>query len=116
VQRAQHFQDNGHLYLTFRQAALDFLPCQASSIACECLFSAGGEIATKRRVQLGSDRFEELQIMKSAWKKDIEDFASWNSGEVEEVDDSMREYEDWLTADQEWGQWDDAEAEIISHN
>ena len=52
--------------------------------------------------------------MKSAWRKDVDDFTSWNSGEVEEVDDTMKEYEDCLTADQEWGQWDDTEDEICS--
>jgi hypothetical protein len=47
-------QDNGAEYPTLRRIALDFLPCQASSVACERLFSAGGEVATKRRAQLGA--------------------------------------------------------------
>jgi hypothetical protein len=61
-----YFQDNGSQFPTFQRVALDFLPCQASSVACERLFSSGGEIATKQRAQLGAERFEELQIMKFA--------------------------------------------------
>lgn len=105
-------KDNGHRYPTFRRVALDFLPCQASSVACERLFSAGGEIATKRRAQLGAERFEELQIMKFAWRKNINDFASWNSTQVEEVEDKLMEFKDFLTADREQAEWDNAEDEI----
>jgi hypothetical protein len=92
---------------------LDFLPCQASSVACERLFSAGGEIATKQRAQLGTERFEELQLMKFAWRHSIDDLASHNSEEVEEVDDGMKEYQDFLAADQELKEWDVSENEII---
>ena len=41
-------QDNGATFPTLCCIALDFLPCQASSVACERLFLAGGEVATKR--------------------------------------------------------------------
>lgn len=92
---------------------MDFLPCQASSVACERLFSAGGEIATKRRAQLGAERFEELQLMKSAWKNKINDLASYNSEQVEEIDDGMNEYQDFLAADQELEEWDVSEHEIV---
>jgi hypothetical protein len=92
---------------------LDFLPCQASSVACERLFSAGGEIATKRRAQLGAERFEELQLMKFAWRSRIEDLASYNSEKVEEIDDGMREYQDFLAADKELEDWDVTEDEIV---
>ena len=54
--------------------------------------------------------------MKSAWRKEIDEFASWNSEQVEEVDDSTNEYEEFLTADQEWGEWDNVEDEIILWN
>lgn len=93
---------------------MDFLPCQASSVACERLFSSGGEIATKRRAQLGAKRFEELQIMKFAWRDDNIDIAASNSAEVEEIDDSVRVYEDLLAADEEQGEWDQIEDEISS--
>jgi len=92
---------------------LDFLPCQASSVACERLFSAGGEIATKRRAQLGADRFEELQLMKFAWRNKIDDLASYNSKQVEEIDDGMKEFQDFLAADQELEEWDVTEHEIV---
>ena len=106
-------KDNGHRYPTFRCVALDFLPCQVSSVVCERLFSAGGEIATKRRAQLGAEQFEELQIMKFAWKKIIDDHASWNLEQVEEVDDCLVEYKDFLSADRDQVAWDDSEEEIL---
>jgi len=109
-----YFQDNGSLFPTFRRVALDFLPCLASSVPCERLFSSGGEIATKRRAQLGAARFEELQVMKFAWRNDVDDLASWNSSQVEEVDNSAKEYEDLLVADTEQGEWDQTEDEISS--
>jgi hypothetical protein len=92
---------------------LDFLPCQAFSVACECLFSAGGEITTKRCAQLGSKWFEELQLMKFAWRNRINDLASYNSEQIEEIDDSMKEYQDFLAADQELEEWDVTEHEIV---
>jgi hypothetical protein len=92
---------------------LDFLPCQASSVACERLFSAGGEIATKRRAQLGADRFEELQIMKFAWRHRVDDIALYNSEQVEVIDDGIKEFQDFLAADKEQEEWDITEHEII---
>jgi hypothetical protein len=92
---------------------LDFLPCQASSVACKHLFSTGGEIATKQRAQLGAERFKELQLMKFAWRNRIDNIASYNSNLVEEIDDSPKEYQDFLAADQEQDGWDDSEHEIV---
>jgi hypothetical protein len=111
-----YFQDNGSLFPTFRRVALDFLPCQASSVACERLFSSGGEIATKRRSQLGAERFEELQIMKFAWRNNTMDLASSNSDHVEQVDNDTKEYGDLLAADEEQGKWEQSEDEVISSN
>jgi hypothetical protein len=105
------WQDHGHRYPTLRRVALDFLPCQASSVPCERLFSGGGEIATKRRARLGAQRFEELQMMKFAWRNNIGDLAAWNSAQVEEVDE-LKEYEDFLLGDEEQGVWDLTEDEI----
>ena len=104
---SNHFlQDNGAGYPTLRRIALDFLPCQASSVACERLFSAGGEVATKRRAQLGAARFEELQMMKFAWRNNIRSLAAWNSSQIEEVDDEITQYADMLVADQDFEEWD----------
>jgi hypothetical protein len=105
------WQDHGHRYPTLRRIALDFLPCQASSVPCEHLFSGGGEIATKRRARLGAQRFEELQMMKFAWRNNIGDLAAWNSAQVEEVDE-LKEFEDFLLGDEEQGDWDLGEDEI----
>ncbi|KAM6502313.1 hypothetical protein JOM56_002290, partial [Amanita muscaria] len=56
----------------------DVLPVQASSVPCECLFSGSKQTATDRRARLGSDRFEELELMKFSWKKNLIDIATWN--------------------------------------
>jgi hypothetical protein len=66
---------------------LDVLPIPASSVPCERLFSAAKEIADDRRSRLGSKKFEELQIMKFAWRSNISNLAAWNSNEVEEIDE-----------------------------
>ena len=46
--------------------------------------------------------------MKSAWKGDFTDFAAWNSGEIEEVDMQLEDYEDCLATDKEAASWDKA--------
>jgi hypothetical protein len=92
---------------------LDFLPCQASSVACKHLFSAGGKIATKQCAQLGFEWFKEPQLMKFAWRNRIDDLASYNSEQVEEINDGMKEYQDFLAADQELEEWDVTEHKIV---
>jgi hypothetical protein len=78
--------------------ALDYLPCPASSVPCEHLFSTSKEIADDRRSRLGAKKFEELQIMKFAWRNNIPNLAAWNSVEVEEIDGD--EYQEMLAADE----------------
>ena len=46
---------------------------------------------------MGLNKFEELQIMKFAWRNNIPDLAAWNSGLVEEVD--LEEFRVLLSAD-----------------
>jgi hypothetical protein len=75
-------------------------------VSCERLFSAGGEVATKRRSRLGAGRFEELQVMKFAWRKEIDDLAAWNSSQLEEIDDEITQYKDMLVAEQDFDEWD----------
>ena len=77
-----------------------------SSIPCKQLFSAGGKIATKRCSQLGVAHFKELQVMKSMWKNNVTDLATWNLNQVEEVHDEMGDYQDLLVADGERAKWD----------
>lgn len=92
------------------QVALDILPSQASSVPCEHLFSSSKQVATDRRASLGGQRFEELQLMKFAWRHRVVDVAAWNSSEIEQVD--LEEYKDFLTADVEQDEHD-LEAEVL---
>ncbi|KIM61894.1 hypothetical protein SCLCIDRAFT_120712 [Scleroderma citrinum Foug A] len=55
------------IYPTLFLMAQDVCRIPASSVPCEHLFSAGGQIATDRRSRLGSDQFEQLQILKHGW-------------------------------------------------
>src|SRR5258708_32571051 len=77
--------------------ALDILPCHASSVPCEWLFSASKQTADYRRASLGTKEFAELQLMKFAWRSKITDVASSNSDQVEPVD--LGEYCDMLEYD-----------------
>lgn len=99
-------------YPTLARIALDILPIQASSVPCERLFSGGQEVATKRRAQLGAERFEEIQMTKFAWRDDIYDHAAFNSRVVEEIDE-MQTYREMLNEDTEAAQWDMDEDEIV---
>lgn len=51
--------------------------------------------------------------MKFAWRNNIGDLAAWNSSQVEDIDDEMREYRDLLAADGEQEMWDDTGVEIV---
>jgi hypothetical protein len=51
--------------------------------------------------------------MKFAWRNKIDDLASYNSKQVEEIDDGMKEFQDFLAADQELEEWDVTEHEIV---
>jgi hAT family C-terminal dimerisation region len=101
------------LYPTLRHIAIDYLPCQASSVSCEHLFTAGGEVVTKQWAQLGAAQFEELQMMKFTWRNNIGDLAAWNSAQVEEIDNEMQEYEDMLIADCDFEEWDKFFDELV---
>jgi len=103
---SNRLQDNRHHFPTLRRIAIDYLACPVSSVPCKWLFSAGGKIAMKRHSQLGAAHFKELQVMKSMWKNNIADLATWNSNQVEEIDDEMGEYQDLLVTDRECTKWD----------
>ena len=100
------------MYPTLRRIAIDYLACQASSVPCEWLFSGGGKVAMKWRAQLGAAWFEELQVLKFAWRNNVGDLATWNSVQVEDIDE-MKEYRDLLVADVEQDEWDKTEDEMI---
>jgi len=91
--------------------ALDILPIQASSVPCERLFSSSKQVATERRARLGSDRFEELLIMKSVWRGTISNWSAINSEDIEEV--NLVEYEELLDTDVQACVWDDEDEEHL---
>ncbi|GLB37207.1 putative hAT family C-terminal dimerisation region [Lyophyllum shimeji] len=106
---------NQHKYPTLARIALDILPCQASSVPCERLFSGSKQTATDRRARLGASRFEELQIMKSAWRGTIVDFADINSWEVEIVKADLDVYAALLDEDVALEAWDIGYNEVSSY-
>ena len=57
--------------------------------------------------------FEELQMMKFAWRNNIGDLAAWNSAQVEEVDNEMWEYKDMLISDWDFEEWDKPADELV---
>lgn len=92
------------LFPTLAQIALDILPCQGSSVPCERLFSASKQTADLHQASLGAKWFEELQIMKFAWRKKVSDLAACNWAQVEQVE--LREYCEILEADKTSAEWD----------
>jgi hypothetical protein len=92
------------LFPTLAWIALDVLPCQASSVPCERLFSASKQTADLRRSSLGAKHFEELQVMKFAWCKNLMDHAAQNWTRIEEL--QLGEYCDILDADKKLAKWD----------
>ena len=86
VPRLMSTQNHSVEYPTLARIALDYLPSQASSVPCERLFSASKQTAVDRRACLHSDKFEYLQVLKSAWQKDITDFAALNDEVEDDVD------------------------------
>ncbi len=98
------WQHHAMLFPTLAWIALDILPCQASSVPCEHLFSASKQTADLCRLSLGVKCFEELQIMKFAWRKKVLDNAEQNWAQVEEV--QLGEYSEILDADETLVEWD----------
>jgi hypothetical protein len=74
-------------------------------VPCERLFSSGKLIATDKRARLGHERFEELQILKFAWRPTLVDRAAENSDEVEEVD-IIQDFRDFLMEEQDISDWE----------
>ncbi len=92
------------MFPTLAHIALDVLPSQASSVPCERIFSGTKQIADDRRSRIGPIIFEELTIMKSAWRAGLWDYAMLNTAEVEEV--AMQEFEQLLYENIETAVWD----------
>ena len=111
------FKEHSLLHPTLAQIALNILPCQASSVPCERLFSASKQTADNHWASLGAKRFEELQVMKFAWCPKVESRAGRNLEQVEEVDlDDLDEYTEMLVVDElaaEFDKVDDDEPFLV---
>jgi L-cysteine desulfidase len=90
---------------------MDVCAIPASSVPCERLFSAGAEIATDRRSRLGSDKFEQLQVLKHAWRDSIVDMATANSSIIEQV--KLQEFVELMLVDNAMVEWDQDEGELV---
>jgi hypothetical protein len=55
---------------------MDYLPIQASAVACERVFSSSAETDTKKRNRIKPELMEALQILKYALKKDRLNFTA----------------------------------------
>jgi len=84
--------------------ALDVLPSQASSVPCERVFSGSKLTSTDRRARLKAEVFEQLQVLKAAWRDGIVDHAKLNADQTEHV---LDEFEDMFLVDEELRGWDD---------
>ena len=93
---------------------LSVLAIPASSVPCKHLFSAEKHITTDHCACLEADQFEQLQVLRSAWKDDILDIMAWNSAMIEEVEaDMMMEYQELLAVNDEAVQWDKEFPELV---
>ena len=52
-------------------------------------------------------------MMKFAWRNNIGDLAAWNSAQIEEFDNEMREFEDMLDADRDFEEWNKSADEFV---
>ena len=69
------------------------------------------QVAVNRRTSLGNEQFEELRVMKAAWKDNLLDLVAWNSVEVEEI--QMITFEEMLVEDEEAASWAPEEEDDI---
>ena len=80
---------NHSTFLTLFAMAMDYLPIQATSVPCECIFSSSGKTDTKRRSCINPLTMEVLQMLKFHLKKERLDFTKgWMTSEKQMVNDS----------------------------
>ena len=61
---------------------MDYLPIQASSVPCECVFLLAAETNTKKRNRITPALMEALQMLKFLLKKQLLNFtSSWKTSE-----------------------------------
>ena len=94
-----YLQANSKNYPTLSRITMDICAIPATSVPCECLFSTGGKIATDWHSHLGSDIFEQLQVLRHAWQNRIVDQANLNSANVDEI--NMEEFQELLQQDED---------------
>lgn len=85
VPHCSSLQTNSNAYPMLSRIALDVCAIPVTSVPCEHLFSAGGEIATDHHSHLGSDIFEQLQVLRYAWCNEVVDEVGLNSRCVKEI-------------------------------
>ena len=65
-----------------------------------------------RRARLKAEVFEQLQVVKAAWRTQIFDLAQLNSKELEEVLDADDSFEDLFLEDEELREWDEEDTSL----
>jgi len=63
------------MYLILFSITMDYLPIQASSVPCECIFSSRTETDTKKRNKISPKLMEALQMLKYHFKHSWLDFS-----------------------------------------
>jgi len=72
--------------------AMDYLPIQASTVPCECVFSLSGETDTKRRNRINPLTMEALQMLKFHLRKERLNFTKgWTMSDKQMVNDTSDE-------------------------
>jgi hypothetical protein len=66
-------QEHQHQYPRIFRLAMDIIPIQASSVACERVFSSGKQTMTPRRSRISALLMEALQILKFSIRKGPKD-------------------------------------------
>lgn len=89
------------MYPTLASLAIDVLPVQASAVPCERLFSSGKLTAGALRSRLTNKRFEQLQLLKFAWRTDLTDLAAANSEDMEEIEGFMDSFVEMVEEEEE---------------
>ncbi|KAG6824472.1 hypothetical protein H0H87_010387 [Tephrocybe sp. NHM501043] len=100
----EYWQDHCQVYPMLGCMALDVIPYHASSVPCECLFLASKQTADNCCACLGVTTFEQLQIMKFAWRSKTTDIAAINSQHVNEI--NVEPFQELLGEDHDFEGWD----------
>ncbi|KAG6904255.1 hypothetical protein DXG01_011434 [Tephrocybe rancida] len=98
------WSDHVKFYPTLACIAIDVLPCQASSVPCERVFSLAKLTTTDHCARLGAELLEKLQIMKHIWRPELVNYACANSEDVDIV--TLLEFKQVLSAKLELLEWE----------